>query len=108
MITEELGAKKLGLTVEQFSTLGDAANAVYNYIGGNPRFEGRKDGLWPRKQLIEILFDCNRVELELEGKGMGYYVAYPEGPEIAKKIRGIGMDKLAKAMVFHFPCALWE
>lgn len=109
MITKEKAAKVLGLTEEQFETLGKAADAVYQHIGGDiAGMSGRKDGLWKRRSLIEIVFDASRVELELTGRGMGYTKSpYPDGTLIAEKIRG-NPDKIQKAMPYHFPDSLYE
>lgn len=109
MKTKAQSAKMLGLTEPQFDTLGRAAMAVYCLIGGDLGCSSRKDGLWTRKQLLEILFDASRIECELMGVGLGSYkYEYPDGPEIAKLLRNIRFAKLTEAMKFHFEARLWE
>lgn len=107
-MTKSSAARKLNLSEKDFDTLASAAHAVYSHIAGDLGPGPRRDGLWPRRDLIEVVFDAGRVENELLGKGMGFQKPYENAEAIVSAINSVDYRVLLSAMSAAFTYKLYE
>jgi hypothetical protein len=107
-VTCKQAAKKLGLSEQDFNTLAIAANAVYCDIYADLEPGPKRHGLWPRRDIIEIVFDAGRVEQELLGDGLGCNLRpYMNAITIVEVLRKTEYRVLQSAMTAVFTSALY-